>query len=269
MISEQTSHPSLSLFVPDECSKTLIQCEGCNNYFECMDTFKRHPCTEATTSNTSENLAAEAEKGTIWNESQTLLLFDCYKQYIDLVNKGKLKKKTMWDTICRKFKEMGYSFSSEQICGRWKSLLRAYKNSKDSNKKSGNCRKIFEYETQLDELLANDPTIEPECTLSSTSTTVSKRPAAGDPDQGDGNSNSTLEPPTKKRASRSNASELVSLFKNYLDDQKEKEKEEREKREQMHNEKLNAMNNLIAAISSNRGNSQPCHHSKRNWEPIN
>ena len=54
---------------------------------------------------------------------------------------------------------MRYGFSSEQICGRLKSLMRAYKNTKDSNKKSGSCRKTFEYEDQLDELFAKDPTI--------------------------------------------------------------------------------------------------------------
>jgi len=45
-------------------------------------------------------------------------------------------------------------------------------------KKSGSCRKTFEYEDQLDELFAKDPTIQPEYTLSSNPTTVSKRSAS-------------------------------------------------------------------------------------------
>ncbi|XP_052809599.1 uncharacterized protein LOC128238063 [Mya arenaria] len=140
-----------------------------------------------------------------------------------------MKKKTMWDTIGSKFQDMGYGFISEQICGRWKSLMRAYKNTKDSNKKSGSCRKTFEYEDQLDELFAKDPTIQPECTLSSNSTTVSKRSASDETDKDDDISSSSTPEVPKKKASRSNASELVSLFKTYLDEQKEREKDIRER----------------------------------------
>ena len=112
---------------------------------------------DANTGNRAVNIMDE--NGTNWTEFQTLLLIDCYKRYVSLVHSGKMKKNTMWDTIGSKFQDMRYGFSSEQICGRLKSLMRAYKNTKDSNKKSGSCRKTFEYEDQLDELFAKDPTI--------------------------------------------------------------------------------------------------------------
>ncbi|WAR28179.1 hypothetical protein MAR_013883 [Mya arenaria] len=133
------------------------------------------------------------------------------KGYVSLVNSGKMKKKTMWDTIGSKFQDMGYGFGSEQKCGRWKSLMRAYKNTKDSNKKSGSCRKTFEYEDQLDELFAKDPTIQPECTLSSNSTTVSKGSASDETDKDDDSSSSSTPEVPKKKASRSNASELDQM----------------------------------------------------------
>lgn len=80
----------------------------------------------------------------------------------------------------------------------WKSLLRAYKDTKDYDKKSGSCRKGFECEKQLDELFAKDPTIEPECTLSSNSSTISKRPVSSETEKDDeSTSSSTPEPPKK------------------------------------------------------------------------
>ncbi|WAR09292.1 hypothetical protein MAR_019250 [Mya arenaria] len=150
--------------------------------------------------------------------------------------------------------------------------MRAYKNTKDSNKKSGSFRKTFEYEDQLDELFAKDPTIQPECTLSSNSTTVSKRSASDETDRDDDSSSSSTPEVPKKKASRSNASELVSLFKTCLDEQKEREKDLRERREQMHTERMQTMNSLIEAISSNRNNNagnQSCHHSlgRKEWDP--
>ena len=268
----------MAVFVPDLKSRTLFQCETCLSFFQDMEVFKQHPCSLDVSCSDSQagtsGVNMVAEKGANWNESQTLLLIDCYKEYVSLVRSGKMKKKTLWENICSKFQEMGYGFSSEQICGRWKSLIGAYKNTKDSNMKSGSSRKGFEYENQLDELFAKDPTIEPECTLSSNSTVVSKRPASGESDKYDESSSSGTPEPAKKKASRSNASEMVSLFKTYLDEQKERDKEERERREQMHTERLQAMNSLIAAISSNRtsnANNNSYHHSsgRREWDPKN
>ena len=249
------------MFVPDQNTKTLFQCESCKNFFQDMESFKKHPCSNTdsgelksqdSTPRQSMTESLTAEKGINWNVSQTLLLFDLYKEYVGLVNNGKMKKKSMWEAICNKFKEMGYGFSSEQICGRWKSLLRAYKNTKDNNKKSGNSRKRFEYESQMDEILANDPSIEPECTMSSCSASVLKRPVSTEFEKDDDSSSgSTPEPPAKK-AARSNAGELISLFKTYLDDQKQRDEQELQRREQMHTERMEAMHGLIQAISGNR-----------------
>lgn len=49
----------------------------------------------------------------------------------------------------------------------WKSLLRAYKNVKDHNKKSGSGTKSYEYENELNDILGNDPIISPTFTFSS------------------------------------------------------------------------------------------------------
>lgn len=68
----------------------------------------------------------------------------------------------MWQDISRKINEKGgYEYNSEHISGRWKSLIRAYKNVKDHNKKSGNNKRSFEFQSQMDDLFGDDPTIVP------------------------------------------------------------------------------------------------------------
>lgn len=64
-------------------------------------------------------------------------------------------------------KENGFSFNSQQVTGRWKLLLRACKNVKNHNKKSGSGTKSYEYENELNDILGNDPIINPTFTLSS------------------------------------------------------------------------------------------------------
>lgn len=76
-----------------------------------------HQMLQVVLTHTGSAVNMMAEKGTNWNESQTLLLIDCYEEYVSLVHSGKVMKKTLWKTICSKFQEMGYGFSSEQICG--------------------------------------------------------------------------------------------------------------------------------------------------------
>ena len=84
-----------------------------------------------------------------------------------IVDQGKMTKKAMWQDISRKINEKGYAYNSEQVSGRWKSLTRAYKNVKDHNKKSGNNKKSFEFESQMDDFFGDDPTIVPVVTASS------------------------------------------------------------------------------------------------------
>lgn len=64
-------------------------------------------------------------------------------------------------------KKEGYDYTSDQVLGRWKTLLRAYKQVKLNNKKSGAGRKVFEYEAEMDKILKGDPVINPVKTLGS------------------------------------------------------------------------------------------------------
>ena len=72
-----------------------------------------------------------------WTRPATLLLIDEYKSRMDLLNSGKLRKKSMWDQISKVLSGKGHKMSGAQCEGRWKTLLRGLKNVHDHNKKSG------------------------------------------------------------------------------------------------------------------------------------
>lgn len=57
----------------------------------------------------------------------------------DLMDRGKLKKKDFWKRVSEDLgkHDVKYTFSPEQVNGRWKTLQRNYKSAKDENKKSG------------------------------------------------------------------------------------------------------------------------------------
>jgi hypothetical protein len=56
-------------------------------------------------------------------------------------NSGKITKKKMFIEITEKMHKEGYTFTWEQVQGRWKTLVTALKKTKDDNNKSGNDRK--------------------------------------------------------------------------------------------------------------------------------
>ena len=108
----------------------------------------------------------------MWDTNQTLLLIELYKQH----EHKHTTKKMMHEAISYHLKKEGYNYSADQVAGRWKSLMRAYKNTKDNNSISGSARKVFEFESNLDELFEKDPSIIPVLTLSSSSEKVKRKP---------------------------------------------------------------------------------------------
>lgn len=104
----------------------------------------------------------------------------------------------MLETISEELKA-GYMFTPEQVSGRWKSLRRAYKSAKAHNAKSGNSSKICQFEKELDEILAKDPVMNPEKTMSS----------AKSSSESCEESEKTI-PPKKK--SKSGSQQMVQIF---------------------------------------------------------
>ena len=153
----------------------------------------------------------------------------------------------MQQDISRKINEKDYAYNSEQVSGRWKSLTRAYKNVKDHNKKSGNNKKSFEFESQMDDLFGDDPTIVPVVTASSrkrydnSSCSSSRAEESESLDDGAGPSN-------PKRQRKGTSGTVVDLLQDFIERGQKSKEEELDRRERMHREKLDAINRLVGII---------------------
>lgn len=156
----------------------------------------------------------------------------------------------MWDKIVKRLSDHNYSYTRDQVEGRWKSLKRAYKVTYDHNNKSGNDPKAYDYE-ELEEVFRNDPALAPKFTLSSSgisnSADISNAAAANTPqnttNDEEGGENADAAGPSRPKKRKS--SDVVDVFNAYLEDQKE----EWRKRENQHNEKLGVFNRLIDALT--------------------
>ena len=126
-------------------------------------------------------LQEEQEGSLIWSRQATLLLIGECKDRIERIDSGKLRKNKAFEEISKELHTAGYSFSSEQCSGRMKTITRAYKQVKDHNAKSGNDRKSYIYETELDEIYSSRLNIEPKFVAStSQSEEHAKRPGVND-----------------------------------------------------------------------------------------
>jgi hypothetical protein len=241
-------------------SNTFFQCEECGDYFDSMTVFRNHACARApdqqgSTAQGPNNFREQSKDekgndsntGTSWTRNATLLLIDLYKKYKDQILSGKIRKKVVWERIGKQMREEGYSFNSDQVAGRWKSLLRAYKNVKDHNKKSGNGKKTYEYENELNDILGNDPVINPSFTLSSSSDIPTEKRKVAESDDSEIEASSeqatcSTSAPKKKLVKRgTERNEMMQVFKDYISEQRE----ERRRREELQREKIGLMRELI------------------------
>ncbi|XP_052785802.1 uncharacterized protein LOC128221284 isoform X2 [Mya arenaria] len=167
-----------------------------------------------------------------WSKASTKLLIAEMVQYKEKLNAGAMKKKTVMNMICQKLHQNNYLFTEDQVTGRWKTLVRAYKAVKDGQNKSGSGRKTYQYEQELDEYFQGDPIVKPLAIATSGSSSTDKRAMEEESDEIE-----TVESqPKRKRNSASG--ELVSVLKTCMASQDEKQKKEMERREKMYEQNL-------------------------------
>ncbi|XP_033756223.1 uncharacterized protein LOC117338967 [Pecten maximus] len=158
-----------------------------------------------------------------------------------------MRKKVMWSKIAQCLRDQGYNFTPDQVAGRWKTITRAYKNTKDHNNKSGNSRKTYEYDTELDELMGDCPTVNPPHLQSS-------RKSASQTIESEECSDTDVESqsPREKKPRKSNSSEILEFLRLHAAQQKERQKEEGARKEKMHADKLSLLSNLVSAINKSK-----------------
>ncbi|KAJ8316589.1 hypothetical protein KUTeg_005865 [Tegillarca granosa] len=256
----QTSRPN--------SRNTMIECETCKVWFDSMDRYSKHPCVQAEPKATTST--ADTETGILnwtWTKESTLLLIDEYKKRMELLNTGKMKKKSAWISISKILVDKGYNVTASQCEGRWKTLLRGLKTISDHNKKSGNDKKSHPFAKEL-EFMAEKPNIKPEYVAGSDETSKTKRSfntetASTDDDSdqlhpkastsGENTDQSDVktsnEPKSKRR--KSSSAEVVTVLKDFIQTQQERYEIESKKKEQMHNERMEIFKGFLNLFEEN------------------
>lgn len=249
---------------------TLTMCDTCNRWYSgshsCShgrkesdtipevtaadgpDNFVADPGDMSDTEDKSSDISYENSDNQVactWSKAATKLVISLYKKNENKVEKGMMRKKELWAAMSSEMSKHGYKFSPEQINGRWKTLLRAYKAIKDNDTKSGAGKKNFDYMKELDEIFGKDPAITPVVTASSTSAVVNKRKHENDSD-------SSLESKKSetKRPKCSPTSEMVSLLKQHTQNQEDRYKAEANRREQHFQERMQMMQQIVDVLKT-------------------
>ena len=95
-----------------------------------------------------------------WPNAASLILLDKYEELKDCFADPKYKKKNLWNSIRKSLDEAGYTYTSNQVAARWRTMLQAYVRAKNASK-SGRGRKRCPYQKELDRLIDSDPSILP------------------------------------------------------------------------------------------------------------
>lgn len=142
-----------------------------------------------------------------------------------------------------------YLYSGDQCHGRIKTLIRAYKQVKDHNSRSGNSHKTQQYEKELDELFGEKPNIIPKCTISSSGEKATEE--ENTESNSDGAAAERAEKSQKrkaketeeggtnvKKARKTQVSEVIDYLRSQDRVKQEKREEEQSRKEKRHEERM-------------------------------
>jgi hypothetical protein len=179
----------------------------------------------------SESAPSTSAQPVFWNDEATKLLIAEMRAREEKSNSGKITKKKMFIEITEKMHKEGYTFTWEQVQGRWKTLVTALKKTKDHNNKSGNDRKACVFEKELDIMLEGNPSIKPAASSSSCIFPVQEKRKESDSncteadenDEKNGNDKSTCNSEItcnkNKKQRKSNSSDMIDLMKDFITQQ--------------------------------------------------
>ena len=194
-----------------------------------------------------------------WCDKATKILLTEYQKKEGATSKGKNPKKKMWMEISDELKKNGFTFTWEQVMGRWKTLVAALKRTNDHNRRSGSDRRTCSYQKELEDIMnPENPTLRPAATTGTSifkenkekrKTIENKKDSKNT--QSDG-SDIEADPATVTKAEASQVkkrktgnSEMIDFLKTYVAQQDEEKKALREERKAMHDEKMNLFKSLL------------------------
>lgn len=96
-----------------------------------------------------------------WPREAVLLLISLYKEFEEVLEDPKQRKKDIWKIITDKMTENGYNFTQNKVESKWRSLLQSHKDIRVNNASSGKKRKTFQYYEEIEEIVAKRHDIYP------------------------------------------------------------------------------------------------------------
>ncbi|KAK6186853.1 hypothetical protein SNE40_006120 [Patella caerulea] len=179
------------------------------------------------------------------------MLLDLYSDRKHRFESASYKKKLLWEEIAKEINErLDTTFNSQQVEGRWKNIVAAYKRHKKDQNTSGRDKKDFEYETQMNELLGKRHDVVPVCV-------IANLPGRPDEDQSVTLDEPATPPSTpspssskgrKRKRHASGASSVLDFLKEYTEVQKKNKEEKRKEVKEMHEEKMSLFKQMIDAM---------------------
>ena len=157
----------------------------------------------------------------------------------------------MWGEIKDQLNERsGSSFSIEQVEGRWKTLVAAFKRHKNDQNSTGRDRKDFEFEDQMEDILGNRHDVLPVCVIASgLSNQSSHEPQPSTSRRVDtvpGPSSLALDStPKKSRRSSGVQNSVLEFLKTYTEQQKRDQEARAAEARKAHAEKMEVFKMML------------------------
>ena len=139
----------------------------------------------------------------VWTVKWTRLLILTYQEYQCKFQDINFKKKIIWQAIHKDMlagKSVVPQPTVAQIENKWKTLLTAYRRTRDHNSISGNCRRACAFQEELDKVLCSKANIRPKV-----KGTVGKVVTLQDSSEDEGDQVKTI--PLKRKASEAKSTE--------------------------------------------------------------
>lgn len=194
-----------------------------------------------------------------WDDNDVRLLIESYSQHKQLLKKGKLTKKQLFERVAHHFNTKSKVIvSGEQCLRKWNKLVQKYKEVEDNNKRTGRANKDWKYMDSMAECMGDSPNVNPAYTFDTSSSSPSPSACSlettnddnEDVTSDDEQNKDVKKPVTRKRKRKSNssASEMLSFLKDYSEKREKDEEKKVELLRKMHEEKTQFFSQFLEVM---------------------